>query len=210
MAVVSRPRRQIRLVGGGGNANANVNSRAVSLTIVPATTDTLICVSDVEGTAAITSISQTNVTWTQLDVVGNTPRVEVWIGRPTGAGAPGSTATISYNATNFGGATIGVFEGLLGQVLARATGASNTMAAFTAPRDNCLILFCIGQNTFGNYYIWFSGRNLENMLPSALSTVAQYAGAYWGVVAKGTVVSGVAQRSSANAGTLRSISLALI
>lgn len=208
MSVKSSPQKLIRWRGGGGLGNANTNVRAITFTTGLVQSDVFLCVSDVEGTAAITSISQTNVTWTQLDVVGNTPRVEVWIGRPSGS--PGGTATINYNAGNFGGASIGIFENLQGKILARATGSSNTMSAFTAPKDNCMVLFCIGQNTFGNYYIWFSGRYLMNLLPSALSSGNQYCGAFWGVVPKGTSVSGTAQRSNATAGTLRSLSLALI
>jgi hypothetical protein len=209
VAVVVKPRRQIRWVGGGGNTNASTSSRVVSLTILPNVGDRLLLVSQVEGAAAITSVVQTGVTWAKLAETSlNTPKVEVWIG-VAGSGAA-SSLTVSYNAGNFGGATVGVFENLIGTILARADGSSNTMAAFTAPRDNCLILFVIGQNTFGSYYTWFSGRNLQNLFPSMLSSVNQYVGAFWAVVPNGAVVSGTAQRSAANTGTLRSISLALI
>ena len=112
--------------GGGGasgsapiqtkatGAGTNTNALAVVLGTTPTNGNLLIAMIDRDATGAITSISQTNVTWTQLVTsgTGTAPVVEVWKG-VVGAGA-GTTLTINCGTTTFTGAVVAEFAGITG------------------------------------------------------------------------------------------------
>ena len=101
--------------GGGGTTGyrpvydkatgAGTNTNALAITVTaPTNGNTLILCIDRDATGTISSVVQTNVTWTQLKTsgVGTAPVVEIWKGIVSASA--GTTVTINCSTTTYTGA----------------------------------------------------------------------------------------------------------
>lgn len=95
------------------SANSNSNTKSITLSKTPWAGNILIICLGISTNTTITSIVQTNVTWTQL--VGNSgisPTVAIWKG--VVGSSPGTTVTITYGTSAFNSFWIGEFNGIAG------------------------------------------------------------------------------------------------
>lgn len=123
-------------------ANSSSNSKAASLDSTPVAGNVLLLCSSIAGNNTITSITQTNVTWTQLlGTSGLTPTVELWKG--VVSASPGTSITVAYSGTNFNCWWAGEFAGLAGTVdQSSVSGATVThwrTGAITPSADSLVI-----------------------------------------------------------------------
>jgi hypothetical protein len=126
--------------GGGGvtgfkpiqdkasGAGSNTNSLALTLGSTPTNGNILLACIDRDATGAITSITQTNVTWTQLISSGNgtAPVVEIWKG-VVGASA-GTTLTIACATTTYTGVHVSEWAGITATIVDSATASGVTFS----------------------------------------------------------------------------------
>jgi hypothetical protein len=94
------------------NAVLGIGSLTAIWNTAPAQTSLLVCAISSTGASCptVSSITQTNVTWTKLHGLTSSTTVdaEVWVGVPTGV--PGTTVTVAYSNANSVSKTIQVME----------------------------------------------------------------------------------------------------
>jgi len=128
---------QDKATGGGTNTNA----LAVTLGSTPTNGNLLIACIDRDATGAITSITQTGVTWSQLATSGTStaPVVEIWKG-VVGAGASASL-TINCATTTYTGAHISEWpSSIAGTLDQSAVVAGASIGATSSPWPRTPIL----------------------------------------------------------------------
>lgn len=77
-------------------ANSNTSSKAATMSATPTSGNTIILCSVISAVQTISSITQTNVTWTKLKATASiNPSVEVWKG--VVAASAGTTITVAYS-----------------------------------------------------------------------------------------------------------------
>jgi len=111
-----------------GSGGSNTNSLAVTLGSTPTNGNLLFACIGRDATGAISSITQTGVTWTQFATSGNStaPVVEIWKG-VIGAGA-GTTLTIACATTTYTNAVISEWNGYTGTLDQSASNSGITVA----------------------------------------------------------------------------------
>jgi hypothetical protein len=94
------------------NGSTNTNSLALTLGSTPTNGNLLILVSGRDDNGTISSITQTNVTWTQIATSTAAPRLEVWKG--VVSASPGTGITVAYSTTSFSQYVVTEWNGITG------------------------------------------------------------------------------------------------
>jgi hypothetical protein len=161
--------------GGGGStgarypvqdaaaASGSASSQGVTLGATPTTGNHLLLVSESEGGTNISSISQTNVTWTKLaeSTASTAPHCEIWIG--VAAASAGTGITVNYSGETYCGFTVSEWSGLTGTLdqSAVSTNVSNQYIPTITPTDVTALVIAGGsQSTFGADFGPVSGPGL--------------------------------------------------
>jgi len=178
--------------GGGGTGgrypvqeklggHSNVNSLAASFDTAPTDGNIIIMTIESEGTTNVTSIVQTNVTWTKLaeSTASTAPHSEIWKG-VVAAGA-GTLCTVNWSGTAQCGWFASEWSGLAGTLdqSASVTNVASQYIPIITPTDAAaLVVTGAAFSTFGGNFDVFSGPLLSRFTASAL--VAQTHGTAWG------------------------------
>lgn len=183
--------------GGGGvtgkrpiqdrstGAGAQATSRAVTLSAAPTNGNLLLAMIAIEtGTMAVTSIVQTNVTWTQLAETtdNSTPKVELWKG--VVAASAGTGITVNYSGSTYNGVHVSEWNGITGTIVDSASVVAGTLSNLggTFPRTPTLLntsanALVIGGSTTTNnntYSRMIGGTNFNDMLVTGCSLAVAY------------------------------------
>ena len=139
----------------GSGGGTNTNALAFTLRSTPTNGNLLIACIDRDATGAISNITQTGVTWSQVVSSGNaaTPVVEIWKG-VVGSGASAS-GTINCATTTFTGYHISEWHGVTGTLDTSATtshvgvvaGAGTSTASITPGSANALVIGCVSTDS---------------------------------------------------------------
>lgn len=184
-----------------GGSNSSTSSRAETLGATPTTGNKLILVSCVEGSEAISSITQTNVSWAKLagTTAGSAPVVEIWVG--TVSASAGTGVTIAYAASSYGCVAIIEMTSLAGMLDQSGTRSDNFVPAITPTDTGALVVFGVSQDTFASAYGTFGGAYLLQF-PGATN------GSYFGFAGTNTLF-GLASRTDPHTGTIHGIAVSL-
>jgi len=200
--------------GGGGGAtgvryplqfgsinNGSGGTRVITLGATPTNGNLLLLISGVEDNGSITSITQTNVTWTKFagTTIGSAPVVEIWKG-VVGASA-GTGLTVAYSSSAYGSCAVIEMSGLTGTLDQSATRSDNFMPIITPSTSGAFSLFGVCQDAYGAYYAGFSGSYMMS-IPGSVT------GAYFGFQGVNPAF-GVALRTDPHTGTLHAIAVSL-
>lgn len=117
-------------------SGANGSSRAITLDAAPTNGNLLVAVISAE-TQAVSSISQTNVTWTLVRTsgAGTDPRVEIWKGVVAASGS--ASITINFAGSTYNGAVVSEWNGITGTevnyalISGLASGSNGLQAPYT-------------------------------------------------------------------------------
>lgn len=155
--------------GGGGGAtgvrypvqdkspgSTSTNSKAVTLSSTPTNGNRLVLVSVNESTFAISSITQTNVTWSLLaqTTAGVAPVIEIWTGSV--AASAGTTITVAYSGSAFCNYHVSEWASLSGTLDQSAktnggtSGSSNNQYLPIITPTNAAALVISGSSTTNN------------------------------------------------------------
>ena len=127
----------------------STNSLGITMDSTPTSGNTLILCSSRDNTGTITSITQTNVTWTLLVAYNaNGPSIEIWKG--VVSGSAGTSITVNYSNTAFSYISVYEFAGISGTLDQSAT-FHNTVALASQRRfpmlvptkPSCLVVACV-------------------------------------------------------------------
>lgn len=115
------------------NGSTSTNSLGLTLGSTPVNGNLLILVSEHDGTGTISSITQTNVTWTLVTNItsGAGPTIEIWKG--VVASSAGTSITVAYSTTNFSQYVVSEWSGLTGTVDSTATTTTATSVTIETP-----------------------------------------------------------------------------
>lgn len=153
-------RRPVQEVAAGWNAT--------TLTMAaPTNGNVVLAMFILESTQRVSSITQTNVTWTRLaeTTVGTAPRCEVWAG--VAAASAGTGITVAYSDAGNGGWMIAEFNGLAGTLDQSASQVNFTQAwadfPVVTPTDpEALVLTVLTATNFGgNWDVWQAADMLK-------------------------------------------------
>lgn len=163
--------------------SSSSSTRAVTIAAAP-TTSTLIVVTAMESTHAVSSIACTNVTFTKLagTSVGVAPVVEIWKGVVAG-GSSGTTVTVTFAGANFCNAVVMEWDALAATV---ETSASRNVTTdptgihpipIVTPADTDALVIT-GTTTINNSTTFSQFRGPHMVL--AVSTSDATLGVAWG------------------------------
>jgi hypothetical protein len=169
----------------GTGAGANASTRAITLGAAPTNGNLLLAVISIEtGTQSVTSISQTNVTWTQLAETtdGSSPKVEIWKG--VVAASAGTGITINYSGSTYNGAHVSEWNGLSGTLVDSASVVAGTLAnqgglfpstpALLNTSANALVIGGSTTNNNNTYARGYGGAQFDDMLVTGSSIYTNY------------------------------------
>lgn len=105
------------------NDSSNTNSYALTVT-APTNGNLMILVSARDDNGTISSITQTNVTWTQVATSTAAPRVEIWKG--VVAASPGTGITVAYSSSTFTQCVVSEWSGITGTLDTSAVNSGST------------------------------------------------------------------------------------
>lgn len=168
----------------GTGAGASGSSRALTLNATPANGNLLLALISVEdGTKSVSSISQTNVTWTKIDgtTAGTTPVIELWKGVVSASAS--TSVTVNYSGATYNGVHISEWPSTFsGTVVQSAKYSNRTIVSnvmYTPeilPTDGANII--IGGCTTSNnnlYRRMIHGVSFTDMFVTGSSITASYA-----------------------------------
>jgi hypothetical protein len=116
--------------------STNTNSLALTLGSTPTNGNLLILVSGRDDNGTISSITQTNVTWTLVAKATAAPMVEVWKG--VVSASPGTGITVAYSTTSFSQYVVTEWVGITG-TLDTSVVNSGTTALGNRPRTPSIL-----------------------------------------------------------------------
>lgn len=142
------------------NLGSSANSQAGTWGSTPTNGNLLIACIESEGGTNVTSISQTNVTWTKVaeSTASTSPHAEIWKGV---VGASASTSmTVNFSGTTFCGFTASEWNGITGTLDQSATvtnqsqtSAHNAIPTITPTNNNALVILACAESTFGTAFV---------------------------------------------------------
>ena len=148
-------------------ASASATTRVVTFGTAPTNGNKLYMLTVAEGTSSVSSISQTNVTWTNMAIAsaGVSPVIELWKG--VVAASAGTAATITWSASEFHSAVGLEFSGTAGTLSASQTRHVTTdatglhpMPIITPSNVTDLILCGVSASANAATYSAFSGLGM--------------------------------------------------
>ena len=199
--------------GGGGSTGARypvqvknggaAASSSIGATLGATPTGFLICLSVKEGTDNITSITQTNVTWTKVaeSTASTAPHVEIWKGVISGTADTG--ITVAYSGSSYGGPCFSEWSGVTGTLdqSAVVTNVVPRQVPLITPTVQTALVVSVG--AIAGYCTEFSGFVGLGLLPFPNSTQGASGGSIGYAVAFGFPgTDGVVLGTWANASSL--------
>lgn len=145
-------------------ASASTNSQAGTLGATPTQGNVIILMSESEGSTNITSITQTNVTWTKVaeSTASTAPHCEIWKG-VVGA-SPGTSITVAYSGTAFCGWTAMEWSGIDGTLDQSAVATNVSQGSYiptiTPTVSDALVISGGAETTWGGDFSTFIGPHL--------------------------------------------------
>lgn len=177
--VVTGARYPYQVVSG---SSSSTNSKAITVTAPTSGHKILLCTLN-EGTSSVTSVTQTNVTWSNLLIAsaGVAPVIELWLG--TVSASAGTTCTIAFSGTSFCNGVYTEWDNLTGTVNASdtrhvttdATG-SHAIPIVTASNFSALTITAGSTTSNGTQFSAFSGRGLVFATTSTLGIAYGFLG----------------------------------
>jgi hypothetical protein len=151
--------------GGGGStgwrypvqdkqaSNNNTSSQNVTMNSTPTNGNLLIIVTESEGAANVSSITQTNVTWTKVaeSTASTTPHCEVWKG--VVAASAGTSVTVAWGSSTYCCFHVSEWSGVTGtldQSAVLTTQANQYLPIITPTSQTALVISGGAQSTYGS------------------------------------------------------------
>jgi hypothetical protein len=150
-------------VQGKESSAGNQSSVGITLTSTPTNGNLLICTVASEGTQNVSSITQTNVTWTKVaeTTASTAPHAEIWKG--VVATSAGATATITWGTSYYCCAYISEWTGVTGtldQSATRVTQSSLWVPTITPTDATALVISAGAESTYSNDFSGLASNTL--------------------------------------------------